>query len=565
MGESGVMQVDAWVEDNGARYYLKGTGVMAKDFVKDGYELTRDGKAVPLAESKSVVVTDPEALEGEVIEGNLYVDVTAAKEIELSQVVIKGKLVVLGDNETAGKVVLKDSTIDTISNQTRNTEVVLCGETELKNIVLEEVGKIIPDRDYRGKVSEIEVQSTVQAKTTIEIPAQTVTTNTYAEVEIQAPVSNLEIKADTQIKVNANVKNVVVAETAKDTKVEVAKGSTIGTLTADAPVKIEGNGTVNKIEANVDGVEAAGDTVIKNVEKGKGVENAPDANKPSAGGGSGGSYEPPVIEKGVNNETELVAALNELTDGGELLIGKNFTTSTQINIKQDMIPEDVKSFTINGQGNVITYISKNSEKSYVIAFNDLTTQVVLKNIKLTGADTSLLVNGSNVRLEGIVDVSGNTTSGIEVTRITEGSSKSSLDVTKAKIVNTSEFREPYGQNDLPTILAEGSDQIEVIFGASNLHSKNDTGQVEYYLNNIKYEVDTEDSFKEMLNDYIQGDMVVLTDDIALSENAAFTEDVTLDVNGKTITIAEGKGSLKIAPYKTLKSNRIRTSDRMSVC
>ena len=37
MGESGVMQVDAWVEDNGSLYYLKGTGVMAKDYVKDGY------------------------------------------------------------------------------------------------------------------------------------------------------------------------------------------------------------------------------------------------------------------------------------------------------------------------------------------------------------------------------------------------------------------------------------------------------------------------------------------------------------------------------------------------
>ena len=57
MGESGVMQADAWVEDNGARYYIKGTGVMAKDYVKDGYELTEDGKAIPLAESKSVVLT----------------------------------------------------------------------------------------------------------------------------------------------------------------------------------------------------------------------------------------------------------------------------------------------------------------------------------------------------------------------------------------------------------------------------------------------------------------------------------------------------------------------------
>ena len=35
MGESGVMQAAAWVEDNGARYYIKGNGVMAKDYVKE--------------------------------------------------------------------------------------------------------------------------------------------------------------------------------------------------------------------------------------------------------------------------------------------------------------------------------------------------------------------------------------------------------------------------------------------------------------------------------------------------------------------------------------------------
>ena len=554
MGESGVMQVDAWVEDNGSLYYLKGTGVMAKDYVKDGYELTSDGKAIPLAESNSIVVTDPNAITGEVIEGNLYVDVTAAKEIELSKVIIKGKLVVLGDNETAGKVVLKDSTVDTISNQTRNTEVVLSGETKVKAIVLEETALVTPDKNFNGEVETIEVQSTTKDEIKIEVPTQEVMTRTYASINIQAPVENLEVITDTQIKVNADVKNVVVTETAKDTKVEVAKGSTIGTLTADAAVKIDGNGTVNKVEVNADGVEAGKDTIIKDVDKADEVEKAPEVNKPSTGGSSGGGgYVPPVVEKGVKNEAELIAALKELTDGGEILIGKNFTTGRQININQDMIPEDVKSFTIDGQGNAITYLSQNEENSYVIAFNNLSAQVILKNVKLTGADTSLLVNGSSVQMEGKVDVSGNTASGIELARLTGESGKSSLDVTKANIVNTSEFREPNGQNNLPTILAKGTDQIEVISDASNdLHNKNVTGQVEYYLNNIKYEVDTEDSFQKMLNDYIQGDTVILTDDITLFDNATFTDDVTLDMNGKTIKINEGKGSLKIAPTKTMK-------------
>ena len=289
MGESGVMQADAWVEDNGARYYIKGTGVMAKDYVKDGYELTEDGKAIPLAESKSVVLTDPEAIEGEVIEGNLYVDVTTAKALELKGVTVKGKLVVIGDNKTAGKLTITDSKIEAISTQTRNTEVVLSGETEVKTIVLEETAAVTPDKSFKGEVEKIEIQSTTKGEIVIEVPAQEVSTRTYASVDIQAPVESLEVKTDTQIKVNADVKNVVVTESAKDTKVEVSKGSTVGTITANAPVKIEGNGTINKVEANVDGVEAGKDTVIKDVETGKDVEKAPEVNKPSTGGSTGGS------------------------------------------------------------------------------------------------------------------------------------------------------------------------------------------------------------------------------------------------------------------------------------
>ena len=47
--------------------------------------------------------------------------------------------------------------------------------------------------------------------------------------------------------------------------------------------------TINKVEANVDGVEAGKDTVIKNVDKAEDVEQAPEVNKPSTGGSTGGS------------------------------------------------------------------------------------------------------------------------------------------------------------------------------------------------------------------------------------------------------------------------------------
>ena len=366
MGESGVMQADAWVEDNGARYYIKGTGVMAKDYVKDGYELTEDGKAIPLAESKSVVLTAPEALEGEVIEGNLYVDVTTAKALELKGVTVKGKLVVIGDNQTAGKLTITDSKIESISTQTRNTEVVLSGETEVKTIVLEETAAVTPDKNFKGEVEKIEVQSTTKGEIVIEVPAQEVTTRTYASVDIQAPVESLEVKTDTQIKVNADVKNVIVTESAKDTAIEVSKGSTVGTLTADAPVSIDGKGTVNKVEANVDGVEAGKDTVIKDVETGKDVEQAPEVNKPSTGGSSSGGSTVTSTTYEVSDEATLLDALSKAATRDTIKLKNNLTVSTNtiaLAYENDQVKStitiDLNDKTLNLTGNTtIAYANK---------------------------------------------------------------------------------------------------------------------------------------------------------------------------------------------------------------
>ena len=750
MGESGVMQVDAWVEDNGSLYYLKGTGVMAKDYVKDGYELTGDGKAIPLAESNSIVVTDPNAITGEVIEGNLYVDVTAAKEIELSKVIIKGKLVVLGDNETVGKVVLKDSIVDTISNQTRNTEVVLSGETKVKAIVLEETALVTPDKNFNGEVETIEVQSTTKDEIKIEVPTQEVTTRTYASIDIQAPVENLEVITDTQIKVNADVKNVVVTKTAKDTKVEVAKGSTIGTLTADASVKIDGNGTVNKVEVNADGVEAGKDTIIKDVDKADGVEKAPEVNKPSTGGSSGGGgYVPPVVEKGVKNEAELKEALSKLKNGGEILIGKDFEAAGTIiitnadipsgvwefvingqgntidlkmpenetesvlyfdktdplvditlkNIKltggnagihvdssciildgsvdlsgntiggvrvsgedeynaakitinenarllqdekekdgkpflwldnkdvvakifdnsktltaktitkdghdqthyffrsfyevknleelknnlraltvdgeiflandieitdplvfdnqSDFIPANLKSFRIDGQGNKIIYKGSNlgETTSYVLSVVDLgNVEVILSDIHLTGADTSLLVKGSKVKLDNNVDVSGNTKAGIEVAK---GDNATLLDVSEESITNTSEYREVGGLGNKPTITVgvnPGINNITVKFKQfkSKFFEKVIGGNYHYYQEKTSLNISSANELVSIFNDYIEGDTVNLTDNITLNGNITLknnitfknSEDRTIDLNGYTITIKNGEGSLK---------------------
>ena len=413
MGESGVMQADAWVEDNGARYYIKGTGVMAKDYVKDGYELTEDGKAIPLAESKSVVLTDPEALEGEVIEGNLYVDVTTAKALELKGITVKGKLVVIGDNQTAGKLTITDSKIEAISTQTRNTEVVLSGETEVKTIVLEETAAVTPDKNFKGEVEKIEVQSTTKGEVVIEVPAQEVSTRTYASVDIQAPVESLEVKTDTQIKVNADVKNVVVTESAKDTAIEVSKGSTVGTLTADAPVSIDGKGTVNKVEANVDGVEAGKDTVIKDVETGKDVEKAPEVNKPSTGGsssGGSGSVTPSYTTHTVTDDGSLKTAIMDSKDNDHIVLQNDITltlTKTGVDSVElgfyDQLLSDTskKEIIIDLNGKTLTLSSvhyiNNKGKTVSTKFSYINKSIVFKNGNITsknkidGSDSVFIV------------------------------------------------------------------------------------------------------------------------------------------------------------------------------
>ena len=415
MGESGVMQADAWVEDNGARYYIKGTGVMAKDYVKDGYELTVDGKAIPLAESKSVVLTDPEALEGEVIEGNLYVDVTTAKALELKGVTVKGKLVVIGDNKTAGKLTITDSKIEAISTQTRNTEVVLSGETEVKTIVLEETAAVTPDKNFKGEVEKIEVQSTTKGEVVIEVPAQEVSTRTYASVDIQAPVESLEVKTDTQIKVNADVKNVVVTESAKDTAIEVSKGSTVGTLTADAPVSIDGKGTVNKVEANVDGVEAGKDTVIKDVETGKDVTEAPKENKPSTGGSSSGGSTVTSTTYEVSDEATLLEALSKAAARDTIKFKNDFEVSTKnfvIAYNENKVNADI-TIDLNGMKLTLTgnYTIKYAEKKLTfkngkIEANDFTNQGTiavfnpLKGASITLDKVEMVTNGSALLPQG---------------------------------------------------------------------------------------------------------------------------------------------------------------------
>ena len=100
----------------------------------------------------------------------------------------------------------------------------------------------------------------------------------------------------------------------------------------------------------------------------------------------------------------------------------------------------------------------------------------MNNVKATGGNGGILVNGSEVTLTGNIDVSGNGFGGIEVSLGT-GLTNVSLDVKNANITNTSE---KYGY---PAIW-EDSVKGTVTFN-ENQFTKNEAvkdNQVHYYLN-----------------------------------------------------------------------------------
>lgn len=548
MGESGVMQSDAWIEDMGSWYFIKGTGIMAKDYVKDGYELTADGKAIPLDESNSLIITNSDNLEGKVIEGNLYVDASATKEIELSGVTIKGKLVVIGDNITSGKVVVKDSVIETISNQTRGTEVILSENAAIKHIILEETADIKSDNKYKGEVDTFEIQSTVISDVDVEIPAHDVTTRTYAPIDIKAPVDNLEVIVNTEIKINEDVKNIQVDESAKDTKLDVAKGSVVGTIVADAPIKIDGKGTVNKVEANTDGVEAGEDTIIKEVEKGNDVDKAPDENKPSGGGSGGGGYEPSVTDYRVSNEEQLREALSKAVNGSVITLSDSFTIKNQINV------ENKSSFIIDGNNKTITFDKADSKSwdnnnAYILHFYNSTNQVTVKNMKLTGSNAAILVNGANVKLTGTIDVSGNGFGGIEVSKGTDITTSSQLDISGVVLKNDSETRTTNPTVWMDNYSADSGALTLVENASQELHSRilSKKNQMHYYLNTMEHFANDETELFTALDEMASGDTITLTDNITTNKNIEFNCDATFNIGNYNVNINSGSGKIATGP------------------
>lgn len=140
---------------------------------------------------------------------------------------------------------------------------------------------------------------------------------------------------------------------------------------------------------------------------------------------------------------------------GQNFVARNDATIENVNVDNTVATEDWSS----------TYGIQCYNGNYVI-----------KNCKATNCNAGILVNSSNVTLQGTIDVSGNKFGGIEVSKSSSPQlPNATLNINGATIVNTTE---EYAK---PTIWTDG--EGNTVNGAEAMFTNSEVreGQVQYYL------------------------------------------------------------------------------------
>ncbi|MEW8974506.1 MAG: carboxypeptidase-like regulatory domain-containing protein, partial [Tissierellaceae bacterium] len=234
------------------------------------------------------------------------------------------------------------------------------------------------------------------------------------------------------------------------------------TTVEDATVEVKKDGTVVTAEADGTYELEVGDytyTVTK-----EGYKTAE------------GSFK--VVDKAETVNVELVRepvvdlTVANVSDFDELKAAIESTEVITINIMNDInVTEklDIKSEkNINGNNHALTGNNETGWQGFYI-LHFYKTKGNVKNIKLTGADAAIYVNGSNVSLEGTVDVGGNEFGGIEVSKGEGVTEEPKLNISTATLVNSTE------DNNIPTVWEDKIGTKE----ADNRVTGHDTMKVDY--------------------------------------------------------------------------------------
>ncbi len=220
--------------------------------------------------------------------------------------------------------------------------------------------------------------------------------------------------------------------------------------------------------------------------------------------------------KEVATEEELLSALanNQIK---EIKLTNNIEVTNKVNVTRNV--------TIDGQNHSITFKDDTTgwKGNYVLQVYNTT--ATIKNVVLAGGDAALLVNGSNVTLEGTINVSENEFGGIELSQGTGITNTSKLTYENATLVNTTE---KYKQPTVWTVGTNNSLVGTIPFTATTLVVE---GQTQYYLD-ILNSVDTpSNQITEQLVDSSAEQIEVLA-----SASDYISKEVLNELKGKDVDV-----------------------------
>ena len=237
-----------------------------------------------------------------------------------------------------------------------------------------------------------------------------------------------------------------------------------------------------------------------------------------------------VTTANVKNVTELEEALaNPDITTINLIAGDKFETDHSILVS--------KPVTINGNGQTITFTGESGEwredtENYVVKVYN--TEATISDITLTGANAALLVNSSDVVLEGTINVDGNAFGGIEVSKgVGEGLENPSLDITNATLEHEEVLENPTIWEDGVNDCIVGGDLAKVtgvkvgqVFYFNEMPEANVTNVAE-----LEHALQTNLEVINLLEGTYETDHVIVVG-----------RDVTINGNGNTISYVGETGS-----------------------
>ena len=185
--------------------------------------------------------------------------------------------------------------------------------------------------------------------------------------------------------------------------------------------------------------------------------------------------------------------------------------------------------------------------------------VTLNDVKATGADAGILVNGAEVTLEGVVDVSGNEFGGIEVAKGVDATTMPKLKGTAANLKNDTE------QSGKPTIwIDKVSELTTAVVEVSGLNEKAaEKDQMHYFLGEIPYATTAEAASQAELEAALADsriETIYLTGDFTVDKTLKIVRAVEIiGQNGvKTITF-ENKNGIQLENAGAVKLENVKVA------